>query len=1007
MKSLFIKILSVTCISIIISSILPITSYVRSETLKYVVVTPKINIRNAPSLDASIVYIIEEKGEFLITRETKDTNGKLWYKIKIKENFEGFIASWVIDKIKTVQVETKVKGKIAIIDSGVRIRTEPSINSEIKQVVKERVEKEIQAEIKDSDNQLWYKIKLDDGSFGWVASWIVEIKAEIEDKKSASTKLIVLDPPLVNLRKGPGLKYELVTAINSHLETRGIYEAKDENGKIWYMIKLPNGVEGWVASWVVTVREYSEEKVRISNKIAIIDPIVNVRDVPSIQGKIINVIRKSGEFQILYQAKDVNGKIWYEIKFSSGTGWVASWVIQVKNQEGGTETKESVNVRKGPGTNYEKTFEIPASSPVNVIGSACISSGEYWLLIQTSGKNGWVLGSLVSFTKKDSLVSIEKVGTTFSIPQNISIDVYEGPSKNYSKNGTVDFKTGIISVVGVAKNSQNELWLQVKGAKLDESWVESQSVSLFLKEKEYKQYKITSLSWILKPKGISLSVLFEEDGTYKFDSFVLDNPLRFVIDIRNSVLFQKDYSEEINKESISKVRATQFSVNPNIVRIVLDMKKSLKYVITKEKAKLLIELSDYSEYSGPRLFINGTEIENNLLLKYYNNVLYVPLYIFSNMTGGILSWDEKNKEAIFKLYNKEFRFKPGNQYVFVKSPEHQSRLEINTPITTLNDTLYVGLTDCEKIFSLAYSNFSNLHFLDNTISNIYLKEIQAGKIITIEFTLPVKFELKEEKNVFKVINKNTTLGGSVKIPEDEIIARLTSNKRRIDRQSESIIQLNISKYPRYDTALLSDNHQLVLTLKSDESRGIADKLIIIDAGHGSFSEDGYYDTGAIGPTGLLESMVNLKIALKLKELLEKEGARVILTREKEQDEKSPTLEQRVEAANKSGAELFISIHQNASIDQKANGSEIYYFNDNSKGLAESILESLCAKIGLISRGVKKRGFAVTKDITTMPSILVECAFISNPEEEKMLRSDNFINLIVEGLLSGVKKFFES
>lgn len=1006
MRNLFLKTLSTICILIITLSVFTITPYVRSEALRYAVITPKVNVRNAPSLSADIVYVIEEKGEFLITQETKDADGKLWYKIKVKENLEGFIASWVTDRIKTIQVETEVKGKIAIIDSGVRIRTEPSTNSEIKLVVKERVEKEIYAEIKDSSNQLWYKIKLNDGSFGWVASWVVELKVKVENTKSASTKLIIIDPPLVNLRKGPGLKYELVTAITSHLETRGLYEATDENGKIWYMIKLPNGIEGWVAGWVVTVKEYSEEKIPLTNKVAIIDPIVNVRQIPSIQGKIIDVIRKSGEFQILYQAKDVNGKIWYEIKLSSGTGWVAGWVIQVKSKSGGSETKESVNIRKGPGTNYEKIFELSANSEIDIIGSAYISSGEYWLAIQAQGKKGWVLSSLISSIDRGSLVSIEKVGTTFSIPQNVNIDTYEGPDKSYNKKETIDYKTGVISITGIAKNFQNEIWFQIKGVKLDECWVESQSISLFLKEKEYKQHKIVSLSWTLKPKGITLSVSFEEDGTYKFDSYILDNPLRFVIDIKDSILFQKDYSEEINKENILKVRATQFSVNPNIVRIVLDLKKNLKYIVTKEKGKLLIELSDYSEYSGPRLFINGIEIENNLLLKYHNNILYVPLYIFSNMTGGTLSWDEKNKEAVLKLYNKEYRFKPENQYVFIKSLEHQSRLAINAPIIVLNDTLYVGVSDCEKIFSLTYSNFSNLHYLDNTISGIHLKDSQAGKILTLEFSLPPKCELKEDGKTLKIMNFNTILGNQVKIPDDELITKVTSNKRGQNQQSESTIYLNISKYPKYDSVLLPDNHQFVLTLKPDKGRGVADKLIIIDPGHGAFSEDGYYDTGAIGPTGLLESMVNLKVALKLRELLEKEGARVILTREKEQDEKSPTLEKRIENANKSGADLFISIHQNASINQEANGSEVYYFNDNSSPLAELILESLHAKIGLTSRGVKKRGFAVTKEITTMPSILVECAFISNPAEEKLLGSDNFLNLIAEGLLSGIKKFFE-
>ncbi|HXK69754.1 MAG TPA: N-acetylmuramoyl-L-alanine amidase [Caldisericia bacterium] len=1008
MKKFLLRVISILCIVIISFPVICSFQYniVECETLKYAVITPKVNIRNAPSLSADVVFVIEEKGEFLITREMNDVEGKLWYKIKLRENLEGFVASWVIDRVKTVQTETEVKGKFAIIESGVRIRREPSTDSEIKLVVKERVEKEIYAEIKDSQNQLWYKIKLNDGSFGWVASWVVEIKVSVEDKKSASTKLIIVDPP-VNLRKGPGLKHEIVATITSHLETRGIYEAKDEFEKIWYMIKLPNSVEGWIASWVATVKEYSEEKTPVSDKVAIIDPIVNIRDAPSIQSKIIAVIESRSEFPILNQGKDVNGKIWYEIKLSNSTGWVASWVIQVKSNKGEAETNDSVNVRKGPGTNFEKLFEMPANSEVTILGSAYISSGEYWLAIQSQGKKGWVLSSLISSIKKDNLVSIEKVGVTFSIPHNIIIEVFEGPDKSYKRKGTLDSKFGVITIVGVANNLQNELWYQIKGSKFDESWVDSLSIISFLEVKEYKQHKITSLSWAIKTKGITLSITFDEDDTYEFNNFILDNPLRFVIDIKNSILFQKDYSEEINKESITKVKASQFSVNPNIVRIVLDLEKNLSYVVTKEKGKLVIELTDYSEYSGPRLFIGGVEIENNLLLKNYNNVLYVPLYIFSNMTGGIISWEEKSKEAIFKLYNKEYRFKPDDMYVFIKGPEHESRLEINNPITIINDTLYISVSDCSKIFSLTYSNFNNLHYLDNNITGISVNKAKEGKILTLEYALPVKIELKENDNILNVINKNTILGNSIKIPDDEVLLKIISNKRNLNQQAESIIQLNISKFPRYESAFLYNNHQLIMTLKSGKSKGIDGKLIIVDAGHGAFSEDGYYDTGAIGPTGLLESVVNLKIAIKLKELLEKEGAKVILTREKEQDKSSPTLEKRIEDANKSGADLFISIHQNASVEQKAGGTEVYYYNDSSSPIAQFILDTLCSKIGLVSRGVKKRGFAVVQEITVMPSILVECAFISNPAEEKLLGSDSFINLIAEGLLAGIKKFFES
>ena len=146
------------------------------------------------------------------------------------------------------------------------------------------------------------------------------------------------------------------------------------------------------------------------------------------------------------------------------------------------------------------------------------------------------------------------------------------------------------------------------------------------------------------------------------------------------------------------------------------------------------------------------------------------------MTGGIISWEEKSKEAIFKLYNKEYRFKPDDMYVFIKGPEHESRLEINNPITIINDTLYISVSDCSKIFSLTYSNFNNLHYLDNNITGISVNKAKEGKILTLEYALPVKIELKENDNILNVINKNTILGNSIKIPDDEVLLKIISNK---------------------------------------------------------------------------------------------------------------------------------------------------------------------------------------------------------------------------------------
>jgi len=174
-------------------------------------------------------------------------------------------------------------------------------------------------------------------------------------------------------------------------------------------------------------------------------------------------------------------------------------------------------------------------------------------------------------------------------------------------------------------------------------------------------------------------------------------------------------------------------------------------------------------------------------------------------------------------------------------------------------------------------------------------------------------------------------------------------------------------------------------------------IIAIDPGHGGG------DPGAIGPSGLTEKEVNLDISLQLKGVLEANGYAVVMTRA---DDSNPSLEARVATANGSGAILFVSIHNNGFSNPSANGSETWYTpsqSANSKTLAKSVLAGVVDAIGLRRRGVKEGNLYVTKN-TIMPSTLVESAFITNPDEENLLRDAGFRGRIAAGIFNGIISF---
>jgi N-acetylmuramoyl-L-alanine amidase len=218
--------------------------------------------------------------------------------------------------------------------------------------------------------------------------------------------------------------------------------------------------------------------------------------------------------------------------------------------------------------------------------------------------------------------------------------------------------------------------------------------------------------------------------------------------------------------------------------------------------------------------------------------------------------------------------------------------------------------------------------------------------------------------------------------------------------------------------------------------------ICIDPGHGG------HDPGAIGPTGLEEKTVVLQVAKELRQLLQHEMPqyRVVLTRE--QDVFVP-LAERARMANEQQAQVFISIHTNSSPSREASGIETWYLSFAASARAKKIAarenmmsetqlstlelilrdmsetdrinqsavlalstqqalaEHLAAQYpGVIRRGVEGAPFAVLHR-TTMPSVLVETAFISNPHEEARLRTPQYQRALAQGILRGLRQFLQT
>ncbi len=185
--------------------------------------------------------------------------------------------------------------------------------------------------------------------------------------------------------------------------------------------------------------------------------------------------------------------------------------------------------------------------------------------------------------------------------------------------------------------------------------------------------------------------------------------------------------------------------------------------------------------------------------------------------------------------------------------------------------------------------------------------------------------------------------------------------------------------------------------------------IVIDAGHGG------RDDGSTGVTGVKESDINLKIAKTLKVYLETLGIKVILTRAdgnglydaNATNFKASDMAKRIEIIDNAKADMVISIHCNSYKNSSESGAQAFYQEDdeNGKKFAEDIQSQLINQLNGARDSANKGDFYILKESKTT-AVLIECGFLSNPNEEKLLNSTNYQNKVAYAIMCGVVKYFE-
>jgi len=299
------------------------------------------------------------------------------------------------------------------------------------------------------------------------------------------------------------------------------------------------------------------------------------------------------------------------------------------------------------------------------------------------------------------------------------------------------------------------------------------------------------------------------------------------------------------------------------------------------------------------------------------------------------------------------------------------------------------------------------------VANIQVAPYERGVRVTVLLTERIPYRVRQcigtEQLKLDLFGARLARYGIRCYPIEPFVTSVVPEQVLSD-WAEVTLNLKMPVQTGYDVYYAGQRAHLVVDVRRPLAPGgLRGKVVCLDPGHGGG------DKGAVGPSGLLEKDVNLAIGLRLRELLLARGATVVMTRQTDASLAPPgsslrtELSARVLATKRLWPDIFLSIHNNhigSGDPSSVRGTETYYYSPMSIRPAWAIHNALCRALSSQSRFVGWRPFRVLRETDT-PRVLVECAYMSHPQEEAIVRDESFPAVAAEGLLQGLSDYFTS
>ncbi len=529
-----------------------------------------------------------------------------------------------------------------------------------------------------------------------------------------------------------------------------------------------------------------------------------------------------------------------------------------------------------------------------------------------------------------------------------------------------------------------------------------------------KNVSIENIDLIKSPGG-NHSLLIKSDGAIKYTTSFLSGTNKLIFDIENSTLstsgnFSIPNDMTVMDEVIQRVQYSQFTIDPNTTRIVLTLSQDLEAKIEvasdkKEtriyfKEDVLVEEAPVNFRGNNISSISLEEVDGNeaIVIKGANNVKYNTMKLSNpdrlviDLMDSFLQGESLQTFSYDTSFIKGVRvsqFVPDNNYnpkdkivrLVLDLKEGQAKADVS--IISKDDSLVIYPKE-DMWKDIKYNYLNNQALID--IKNLAKTDYQI-------------FYDTERKDLYiEIPNENTNLPEGLYSINDRLVKEINVERSRRFTNIRVSFKQNIA----YNVLSSMEDEKISVLVTRDSNIIPSERTIVIDPGHGG------KDSGAVAGS-VYEKHITTPVSLLLRDALMQNGYNVIMTRV---DDVDLGLYDRPIIANNANADLFISIHANASLKPQVKGLEVLYCPANERDIkledqhpfAKAIHDNIRTLTNRPGRGIVKRSDLVVLNRTYMPAVLVEIGYMSNAEELQVILREDYQNLIVQGILNGVKEY---